>query len=323
VTASPLTGSRIRERRTVLGLKQAELARDVGISAAYLNLIEHNRRRIGGKLLGDIAAALSTEAAQLSEGAESALLAALRDAAAAVPPQAREAAPEADRAEEFAGRFPGWAELVARQARRISALERTVATLSDRLTHDPFLSDSMHDVLSTVTAIRSASGILADTPDIDREWRDRFHRNIYEDSQRLAESTQGLVRYLDGAGEAETVLISPQEEVEAWLEARGFHLPELERALPASPQAVLEGAGLESGAAQTLAAAYLERYRADAEAMPLRPSAPPPRRAAATRGRWPRASAPIWPRCSAAWPRCRRRRTPGGSGWWPATVRAR
>ena len=53
-----LTGSRIRERRVMAGQKQADLAKAIGISASYLNLIEHNRRRIGGKLLLDIAAAL-------------------------------------------------------------------------------------------------------------------------------------------------------------------------------------------------------------------------------------------------------------------------
>ena len=46
-----LTGSRIRERRVMAGQKQADLAKAIGISASYLNLIEHNRRRIGGKLL--------------------------------------------------------------------------------------------------------------------------------------------------------------------------------------------------------------------------------------------------------------------------------
>ena len=47
---SALTGTRIRERRTALGLKQADLARTSGISPAYLNLIEHNRRRVGDAL---------------------------------------------------------------------------------------------------------------------------------------------------------------------------------------------------------------------------------------------------------------------------------
>ena len=101
-----LTGSRIRERRQIAGLRQAELARKVGISASYLNLIEHNRRRIGGKLLVDIAAALVVEPSVLTQGIEATLISALREAAAdAVGQQA-----ELDGLEEFAGRFPrvGW-----------------------------------------------------------------------------------------------------------------------------------------------------------------------------------------------------------------------
>ncbi|WP_136057764.1 helix-turn-helix domain-containing protein, partial [Candidatus Halocynthiibacter alkanivorans] len=76
-----LTGSRIRARRVLLGQKQADLARAVGISPAYLNLIEHNRRRIGGKLLIDLARQMGVEVSLLSEGAEVALLEGLRDAA--------------------------------------------------------------------------------------------------------------------------------------------------------------------------------------------------------------------------------------------------
>ena len=77
-----LTGSRIRERRSALGMKQAELAKRAGISPSYLNLIEHNRRRIGGKLVVDIAAILGTDVSHLTEGAEAALVDALRDVAA-------------------------------------------------------------------------------------------------------------------------------------------------------------------------------------------------------------------------------------------------
>ncbi len=193
-----LTGSRIRERRLMAGLRQAELARRVDISAPYLNLIEHNRRRIGGKLLVDIAQVLNVEASLLSEGAEAALISALREAVA----DAGATLPEGEKAEEFAGRFPGWAALIADQYRRLSNLERTAATLTDRLTHDPHLATSMHEMLSMVTAIRSTAGILADTKEIEPEWRNRFHRNLNEDSQRLAESSQQLVSYLDGVGDA-------------------------------------------------------------------------------------------------------------------------
>ena len=63
-------GVRIRQRRHSVGLRQAELASRVGISASYLNLIEHDRRRIGGKLLTKIANVLGVQATFLSEGVQ-------------------------------------------------------------------------------------------------------------------------------------------------------------------------------------------------------------------------------------------------------------
>lgn len=266
---APLTGSRIRERRADLGLKQTELAAQVGISPSYLNLIEHNRRRIGGKLLVDLARALGTEPAALSEGAEAALIDALRETAAEGPAQAGRAAPELDRLEEFAGRFPGWAALLARTRGRLRQAERGVEELSDRLSHDPHLSASLHEVLSAATSIRSSAAILAETPDIDREWRDRFHRNINDDSARLAESAEGLVRYLDDGGAQQAGAGTPQEEVEAWLAGQGYHLPAIEARGAAAAGEVLAAARLRGGAAESLARARVARYARDAEAMPL------------------------------------------------------
>jgi predicted transcriptional regulator/DNA-binding XRE family transcriptional regulator len=261
-----LTGSRIRERRNVLGLRQSGLARTVGISAAYLNLIEHNRRRIGGKLLSDIAEALEVDPSVLAEGAEAGVVADLREAAARLP----EAGAELERAEEFAGRFGGWAGLVAGLSGRVAELERTVETLTDRLAHDPDLAASLHELLSTVTAINSTASILVETREIEDEWRTRFHRNMHEDSQRLAESSQALVRYLETAARDEAQAGSPHEELELWLQRRGFQVAELERALPMSPAAILQQEDApQTAAARELAEDWLIRYGADAEVMPL------------------------------------------------------
>ncbi|MFC6584473.1 helix-turn-helix domain-containing protein [Sulfitobacter aestuariivivens] len=188
-----LTGSRIRERRVMAGQKQAELARQIGISASYLNLIEHNRRRIGGKLLLDIAGALGVEPQALTVGAEAALIATLREAA----DEAGLSGPEADRADEFAGRFPGWADVLAGTRQRVTALEQTVEALTDRLAHDPYLAASMHELLTTAAAIRSTAAILNENKALEPEWRNRFHANINEDSQRLSDSAQALVAHLD------------------------------------------------------------------------------------------------------------------------------
>ncbi|MCO8146390.1 short-chain fatty acyl-CoA regulator family protein [Rhodovulum tesquicola] len=267
---SALTGTRIRERRTVLGLRQADLARRAGISPSYLNLIEHNRRRIGGRLLVELARHLGVEASVLTEGAGAALIETLREAAAVQ--EGGEA--EIERIEEFAGRFPGWAALLAARHRRVRELERTVEMLTDRMTHDPFLSASLHEVISTVTAIRSTAAILAETEDIDPDWQRRFHRNLSDDSRRLAEGAQSLVAYLDEGAEDPGTQSSPQEEVEAFLKARDYHLPELEAARPADPADLVAAAGeLTSAPARELLLGLLARYRRDAERMPLEPFA--------------------------------------------------
>lgn len=261
-----LTGSRIRERRMMMHMSQAELAKSVGISAAYLSLIEHNRRRIAGKLLGDIARQLSVGIGLLSDGAGSELVVALRDAAASMSASRA----EVDRAEEFAGRFPGWADLVASQSRRTRELERTVESLADRLAHDPDLAVSLHEVLSMVTAIRSAASILVETRNIEDEWRNRFHRNIHEDSQRLAEASQSLVTYLDVAESEDQAPVSPLEELEHWLAARDYHIAALEREPSAASDDLFgDEPGIGSASGRKVAGQYFKRYLEDAQRMPL------------------------------------------------------
>lgn len=256
-----LTGSRIRERRIIAGYKQADLARRIGISASYLNLIEHNRRRIGGKLLLDIAGALGVEASALTEGAEAALIAALRDAAHGTGvPEA-----EMDRADEFAGRFPGWADALAASHRKTASLERAVETLSDRLAHNPELAASVHEVLSTAAAIRSTASILAEDKDLDPSWRERFHANINEDSRRLAASSKTLVGFLDAETGEAAVSSTPQEEVEAFLTAHEFNFAELE-AGNVQPAALIEGATeLASNASRYIAQDVLEQVISDSK----------------------------------------------------------
>lgn len=258
-----LTGSRIRERRTIAGQKQADLARRVGISASYLNLIEHNRRRIGGKLLLDIAAALEVEPQTITEGAEAALIAGLREAGEVASLDKI----EADRAEEFAGRFPGWAQTLASAHRRVGSLERMVESLSDRVAHDPQLAASLHEVLSTAAAIRATASILAETPELEAPQRERFHENMHQDSRRLSESAKTLVDFLEADPDS-TGAVTAQEEVEAWMIQRSFAFPELEEG-DADLDALVADASLRTEAARRMARALLGRLFDDAKRVPL------------------------------------------------------
>lgn len=258
-----LTGTRIRERRAQTGLRQVDLARAAGVSASYLNLIEHNRRKVAGDVLARIAAALGVSVPALSGEGEADAVAALREAAAAGGVDV-----EAERAEDLASRFPGWAALVAAQHRRLVQLETAVEALSDRMTHDPHLSASLHELLSAAASVRSTAAILADTPDIEPEWRDRFQRNLADDSARLALGAEALVGYLDEVAAPETGIAAPQEEFEVWAGGQGWHLPALEEGAP--PASLLGGANeLASRAARDLARRWLEIYAQDARALPL------------------------------------------------------
>ncbi len=263
MTQGQLTGSRIRERRIDLGLRQADLAERAGISGSYLNLIEHNRRRIAGRLLNDIARLLDIDAALLTGTTETTQVGQLRNVAAEHPA----AGAEVRRAEEFAGRFPGWSRVILSQATRIEALESRVSALTDRLAHDPQLANSLHEVLSAATAIRSTASILAGGDPIDADWQARFHRNIHDDSQRLAESSRRLVAFLDNSSDQNaTGPLSPVDEVEAWLAARSYHVAELEDGGSAAD--VVDAAPM-SGPLRALLRPLLDRYAEDAARLPL------------------------------------------------------
>lgn len=260
-----LAGTQIRDRRIALGLKQAEVADFAGISASYLNLIEHNRRKVKGDVLEKLALVLGVEAGVLSEGAGSRLVDALRAVAAAAPTSGA----EIDRVEDFAGRYPGWASVLAATGDRVAQLERTVAALNDRITHDPHLSASLHEVLSAVSSVRSTAAILAETQDIEPEWRTRFHSNLHQDSERLASGAEALVAYLDRSGEvSDHDMASPQEELESWLETRGWQLSELEEA-GGRERLMAEVSGFASVAARKLGLAYVAQAAKEVAALPM------------------------------------------------------
>jgi predicted transcriptional regulator len=223
MSPSALTGTRLRARRLALGLRQGDVAAQAGLSASYLNLIEHNRRRVPDDVLRKLAGVLDQPVAAFAEGPEGAVIDDLRATAIGWP------SAEVLRVEEFAGRFPGWAQVVLGMGQRIAALETAVEAVNDRMSHDPHLSANLHEVLSAVASVRSTAAILAGTEDLDAEWQARFLRNLDQDSARLATGADALVKYLDSGGQIEAQgMASPQEEVEAWAEAADWQLADQE-----------------------------------------------------------------------------------------------
>lgn len=225
--AEKLIGLKIRTARRDAGLTQAQLAARAGISASYLNLIEGNKRPIGGVLLDRLATSLGIQRSSLDGGAERRIVESLAEAASDPALAAASAPPES--AEELVGRHPEWVDLILRLYRAYRHERQTVMALADRLNRDPFIGDSVHRMLTSVTAIRSAAEILADTAALKDEERDRFVSVIASDSQTLSATARSLLSFFENP-HVRVRAATPMEHLDAFMFEMDNHFPTLESA---------------------------------------------------------------------------------------------
>src|SRR3546814_1494438 len=128
-------GHRIRRRRQEIGVTQGTLARRVGISPSYLNLIEHNRRTIGGALLHRIADALDLDHRALAGTEEARLIAELTEMAAD-PLFVRSPSPVVG-AHEIVASGPAIAQTMIALYRAYREMRGQVDLLCERMSSDP------------------------------------------------------------------------------------------------------------------------------------------------------------------------------------------
>ena len=243
-------GFRIKERRRSHGITQAGMARDLGISPSYLNLIEANKRTIGGRLLNDIARILDMDLNALTGQAQRQLVADLVEAVG--DPGIRQLGIAGDSVPEFVGRFPGWAEALRNTLRTSHAQAEAIEALSSRVSQDPELSDALYKIITHVTTIRSTAEILESSGDVPPETRTRFEGIVAEETARLADTAQAIVRYFDRP-DSDQHPATPIEEVDDYFIGNGNYFAPLETAA-SELRAVLRGYG---AALDTALSAYL------------------------------------------------------------------
>ena len=245
-------GARIRRKRIAAGLSQVALARMLGISASYLNLIENNKRSIGGKLLLRIGERLGIDLEHLSGESEARTIAAIGDLMAEPLMRGIEIEPQSVR--DLVARFPEAGTALARLHRAYADATMEIETLRHRLKSDPLLSEMLHEILNRIAGIKSGAEILADIPDITEEERRRFITTINTEARELVPTTQSLLAYFDQTS-ARQRPVSPIREVDEAIIAHNNHFPELETIAEALRREI---AGTGPIAEQPLAAA-LER----------------------------------------------------------------
>lgn len=192
-----MAGARIQSYRKQNKLSQAELAKRVGISASYLNLIEHDKRKVAGKLLSDIARQLGLQPDQLSRGITTDMIERLQQAARRFTSQNASQPAELNQIEQFVTHFPGWAQLLDQQIKAYESGEKLNELLSDRMSHDPVLAESLHIMLSNITAIRATAELLTVQGAMPDEQRTKFTRNIFQESKRLSTTAEKLLMHFD------------------------------------------------------------------------------------------------------------------------------
>jgi predicted transcriptional regulator/transcriptional regulator with XRE-family HTH domain len=218
-------GLRISSRRRALGVSQAELARRAGISASYLNLIERNKRSVGGSLLLRIAEHLRIEVGELSGESEHRLIAELEEALA--DPAIEAAALGVPSARDLVAQQPATAMAIARLHRAYLSAAANADDFADRLRSDPLLAQLLHRILSGITAVRSSAEILEDTADLDEAERGRFVGSIARETRGLTDVVRSLIGQFEREAEGRRA-VSPIRELDDLIFERDNYFAALE-----------------------------------------------------------------------------------------------
>ena len=251
-------GARIRRKRKAAGLTQAALAGALGISASYLNLIENNKRAIGGTLLLRIGERLGIDLEHLSGDAEARIIATIGELMG--DPAMGGLEIDAQSARDLVTRFPEAGAVLARLYHAYADANAEIDVLQHRLKSDPLLSQLLHPILNRIAGIKSGAEILETIPDLTEEERGRFVTTINAEARELVPSMQSLVDYFDQAA-ARQKRLSPLSELDEAIIGHNNHFPLLEDAAAALRAELGAGSGRLDAAA--IAGALHARFGID------------------------------------------------------------
>lgn len=227
MSTGTMMGSRLRKLRRDRDISQARLAERLGISASYLNLIEHNRRALTVPLLLRISQILNVDPQMFAPQQEGVMASqvteALRD------PLFSAHAMSDDDVRETVTQAPELAQALSTAYKAYLKAQDDLQVLRERLAHDPDLSASGHRLRTVLTSLMSLTEILRDNTDLPQDKRQGFLDIIHADSSRLSDTVKEMMSAIqaDGLG-GPADSIAPLEAVTDFVQAHNNHFPELE-----------------------------------------------------------------------------------------------
>ncbi|MFT6559431.1 short-chain fatty acyl-CoA regulator family protein [Sneathiella sp.] len=226
---TPYIGSRIRKLRKDQKISQMELASELGISASYLNLIEHERRDLTVPLLLRISQILKVDplifAAQRDNQLTADLTEVLQD------PLFSESNYENTELGAVATEFPELCTHLVDLYKAYKSTQNDLLYLQERLSQDSVLADSSFRLRTLVTSIVTLSEIIHDNNDMQLEQRQEFLDIILKDSGNLADTVNEMLGFMGGSHLAGKELSpSPSDAVMDYIQAKNNYFEEIEQA---------------------------------------------------------------------------------------------
>lgn len=218
-------GLRISARRRALNISQAALARQVGVSPSYLNLIEADKRQVGGSLLQKIANELGIALEELTGASEHRLIHELIEAFA--DPILAGSGMGLDEARTLVATTPDVAQVLSKLYRAYTSAMGTIESYQDRLRADPLLSQLLHQILSGITAVRSSAEILDSVADLEQKDQKRFLSSIARETVGLGAVARNLIGQFDQTSTS-SEYASARREVDDMIFNAQNHFPTME-----------------------------------------------------------------------------------------------
>jgi len=224
-----LLGNKVRRLRRDHDLTQVDLARRLGISASYLNLIEHNQRPLTLPLLLKLAENFDVDLQAFSHDGEARLRADMAELLG--DPLFRELDLAQEDLNEIVSLSPALCRATVTLYRAYRGAREDLQALGERLSDTAFLSTSTHELRTLLTTIRSFSEILQDHEDLDPDRRRRFTSILVGESERLSAVVNRMLEFAAEEGSAGAGgEPSPAEAVSDFLQTHDNYFPSLEEA---------------------------------------------------------------------------------------------
>ncbi|MCF8467244.1 MAG: short-chain fatty acyl-CoA regulator family protein [Sneathiella sp.] len=225
----PLLGNRLRRLRKEKKLTQVELADRLGISASYLNLLEHNRRNITVPLLLHLSQILKVDPLIFSPQEEGHLIGEITDALKD-PLFADDQFNDADIA-EMAADSPALGSAFKKAYDAFKTAQSDLQLLSERLSQDLLFAGSSFRLRTLVTSIISSTEIVHDNEDLSPKQRKEFMQIVLKDSEALTDTVNEMLGFVGGDGlTGRAWAPAPNEAVSDFIQSRNNYFELIESA---------------------------------------------------------------------------------------------